>query len=72
MMMATEFFNTLTIMHPCLAPQIFHMHCFQFLLGITVALREIKNNGYEKFGGGGGVSKLNSVLYGNAEQLFLV
>ena len=71
-MMATEFFNTLTIMHPCLAPQIFHTHCFQFLLGITVALREIKNNGYEKFGGGGGVSKLNSVLYGNAEQLFLV
>lgn len=64
-----EFFNTLTIMHPCLAPQIFHTHCFQFLLGITVALREIKNNGYEKFWG---VSKLNSVLYGNAEQLFLV
>ena len=69
MMMATEFFNTLTIMHPCLAPQIFHTHCFQFLLGITVVLREIKNNGYEKFWG---VSKLNSVLYGNAEQLFLV
>ena len=56
-------------MHPCLAPQIFHTHCFQFLLGITVALREIKNNGCEKFWG---VSKLNSVLYGNAEQLFLV
>ena len=48
-MMATEFFNTLTIMHPCLAPQIFHTHCFQFLLGITVVPREIEDNGYEKF-----------------------
>ena len=51
MMMATEFFNTLTIMHPCLAPQIFHTHCFQFLLGITVVPREIEDNGYEKFFG---------------------
>ena len=50
-MMATEFFNTLTIMHPCLAPQIFHTHCFQFLLGITVVPREIEDNGYEKFFG---------------------
>ena len=27
-------------------PQILHNHCFQFLLGITVVPREIKNKGY--------------------------
>ena len=32
----------------------FHKHYFQFLLGITVILREIDDNGYAKFGGGGG------------------
>ena len=26
-----------------------HKHCFQFLLGLTIAPREIGNNAYEKF-----------------------
>ena len=32
-------------------------HYFQFLLGITVVLREIEDNDYVKFGGGGGGGK---------------
>ena len=48
----------------------FHNHCFQFLLGITVALREIQDNGYAKIFlsrelGGGEVYK---VLYGLCEN----
>ena len=48
----------------------FHNHCFQFLLSITVVLREIQDNGYAKNflsrgGGGGGVNK---VLYGLCEN----
>ena len=35
----------------CLSPQIFHKHCFQFLLGLTMVPRENKNNAYAKFGG---------------------
>ena len=41
-------------------PQILHNNCFQFLLGITVVPREIKNKGYAilflvgRGGGGGG------------------
>ena len=34
---------------PYLPPKILHNHCFQFLLGITVVPREIKND----LGGGG-------------------
>ena len=41
-----KYHNTL-----CLSPQILHKHCFQFLLGITMARRENKNNAYAKFGG---------------------
>ena len=41
-----KYHNTL-----CLSPQILHKHCFQFLLGITKAPRENKNNAYAKFGG---------------------
>ena len=33
---------------PCLPPRILHNHCFQFLLGITVAPREIQDNGHAK------------------------
>ena len=40
-----KYHNTL-----CLSPQILHKHCFQFLLGITKAPRENKNNAYAKFG----------------------
>ena len=31
-------------------PQLMHIHCFQFLLGITVVPREIADNGYVGFG----------------------
>ena len=48
--------------HRCLPHKILHNHCFQFLLGITVVLREIQNNGYAKFWG---VKKL--VHYGLCE-----
>ena len=41
-----KYHNTL-----CLSPQILHKHCFQFLLGMTKAPRENKNNAYAKFGG---------------------
>ena len=33
----------------CLPPKILHNHCFQFLQGITLIPREIKDNGYAKF-----------------------
>ena len=33
---------------PCLPPKTFHNLCFQFLLGITVTPREIKDNAYAK------------------------
>ena len=57
-------------MYPCLPPPPLKFSITKFLLGITVVPREIiEDNGYEKFLG---VSKLHFVLYGNAEQLFLV
>ena len=34
---------------PCLPPKILRSRCFQFLLGIIVAPREIKDKGYKKF-----------------------
>ena len=34
---------------PCLTPKVLRNHCFQFLLGITVVLREIEDYGYAKF-----------------------
>ena len=47
-------------------PQILHNHCFQFLQGITVVQREIKDNRYAKFGErGGGVNKVH---YGPCEN----
>ena len=30
-------------------PKILHKHCFQFLLGVKMALRETENNTYAKF-----------------------
>ena len=53
---------------PCLPPppppppNILHNHCFWFLLGITVVPREIKDNGYAKFGA------VNKVHYGLCEN----
>ena len=35
---------------PPTPPRLLHIHCFQFLLGITVVPREIEDNGYERFG----------------------
>ena len=50
---------------------IFHNHCFQFLLGITVVPIEIEDNGHvEFFGGvgwGGGVTKVHYGLCENGE-----
>ena len=31
-------------------PRLLHIHCFQFLLGITVVPREIEDNGFASFG----------------------
>ena len=42
---------------PCLRPKILHNLCFSFLLGIEAMPREIKNNAYAKFRGGGGEGK---------------
>ena len=53
---------------PCLPPQILHNHCFQFLLGNTVVPREIEDNGYAFFFGGGGVVGVNKVHYGLCEN----
>ena len=44
-----------------------HNHCFQFLLGITVIPSKIEDNGYVKFGGGGGVNKVHYGLCDNGE-----
>ena len=45
-----------SLLHLCLAHNILHNHCFQFLLGITAVPKEIENNGHAIFflGGGGG------------------
>ena len=45
---------------PYLPPKILHNLCCSFLLGITAVPREIENNAYAKFGGGGA----NKVRYG--------
>ena len=47
---------------PCLPPRILHKNCFQFLLGITVVSREIKNDSYAFFWGGGGSCFLTFLL----------
>ena len=47
-------------MHLIYPPEVC-IHCFQFLLGITVVPREIENNGYAKFWG------INKVHYGLRE-----
>ena len=47
---------------PCLPPKFLYDHCFQFVLGITVVPREIKDNGNAKFWG------VNKVHYGLCEN----
>ena len=46
----------------CLPPKISHKLCFSFVLGITAIPREIENNAYAKFGGGGGVVQTRCIL----------
>ena len=45
-------------------PNILQTCCFQFLEGLLLVPREIENNNYAKFGGGGGGTKLH---YGKRE-----
>ena len=40
-----KYHNTL-----CCPSKVLHKHCFHFLLGLTIAPREIGNNAYAKFG----------------------
>ena len=40
-------------MHLCLPPKILQNHRFQFLLGNTVVIREVEDNGHIIFGGRG-------------------
>ena len=49
-------------MHLAYPPKILHNHCFQFLLGIIVVPREIKDNDYAKLLG------VNKVHYGLCEN----
>ena len=50
---------------PPLQKKKLHNHCFQFLLGITVVLREIEDNGYAKFSG---INKVHWDLCENGEN----
>ena len=49
---------------PCLPSKILHNYCFQYLLGITVVPRKIKDSGYAKFWG---VNKVHFGLCENGE-----
>ena len=42
----SKYYNTF-----CCPSKIVHKHCFQFLLGLTIASREIEDNSYAKFDG---------------------
>ena len=53
---------------PCLLPKILHIHCFQFLLGITVVPREIQDDDYAKLWG---VNKMHYGLCANGEYSLL-
>ena len=55
-----KYHNTL-----CLSPQMFHKHCFQFLLGLTMVPRENKNNAHAKFGG----TKKNIMVFSEVAYL---
>ena len=46
----------------CLPLKILHYHCFQFLLGLAIAPREIENSAYAQFWG------TNRVYYGRGES----
>ena len=55
---------------PCFPSKSLHNPSYQFLLGITVVPREIKDNGYAFFffGGGGGEGEGGKVHYGLCEK----
>ena len=46
-------------------PSILRYHCFHFLMGIAVVLREIEDNGYAKLLG---VNKVHYSLCENGEE----
>ena len=52
-------------MHSLCAPKILHNLFFSLLLGITAIPREIENNAYAKFEGGGGGGQIRHIM-GNA------
>ena len=61
-------------MHLCLPPKILQNHRFQFLLGSTVVIREVEDNGHIIFGGRGrgrgrgeGVNKVHYGICENGE-----
>ena len=60
---------TMTITTINLPHKILDNHCFQFLLGITVVLREIEDNGHAFFflGWGGGINKVHYGLCENGK-----
>ena len=62
--------STFPIMHLTCSPppQILHNLCFSFLLGITAVPREIENNSYAKFWGGGQIR----CIMGNVEVAYFM
>ena len=55
-------------MHLCLPPKILQNHRFQFLLGNTVVIREVEDNGHIIFGGRGRGEGVKKVHYGICEN----
>ena len=48
-------------------PSILRYHCFHFLMGIVVVLREIEDNGYAKLSG---VNKVHESLCENVKKRY--
>ena len=58
------------LIHPVYPPKFLHNLCFLFLLGITAVPREIEDNAYAKFGGGGGGNKVHFVRSASGEWIY--
>ena len=70
---AIRFTSTFPIMHPLSThthTQILHNLCFSFLLVTTAVQREIENNAYAIFFGGGGVGRGIRCIMGNVEVAY--